>query len=301
MNRLIFSVILLIYFTHIYGQTTEMTFIGTATVAGGATYTYKLAISDSNGTVSGYSVTDVLGPNETKAALKGKMDVEQRHIRFHETKLLYTKSTEADTNFCYLKARLKMSEKGGATYLRGSFTGYKKDGKTVCATGKMNLFNAQDLLAKLEKMAGKRDTVKDPTLTQDQIVVKKNAVMGGEKPAPFAPKVITVLPGKTLELHCASPQVTIEIWDDKNVDGDVITLLHNGTPILTNYSISKTHKTLQIDMAGQKNQNLQVIAVSEGTEPPNTARIMVSSGGSAQYIDACTTTSQPVYINLIRE
>lgn len=283
-----------------FGQLKETVFVGSASVGRNVSYTYKLCISDSNGIITGYSITDLMGPNETKTSVKGTINWEKKTIDFRETKLLYTKSKEDKSQFCYLNAHVKMIKKQKALCLKGSFTGYDER-KAECAKGSLMLISAQDLLAKLTKMAGTRDTSKDPVLNAEQVAEKKQQLMGQATTPAQLQNVIAIEPGKSLDVLCGSNKVKLSIWDDKINDGDVITLLHNGQVILDNYRITGKRKELEIELSATGNNVLKIVAINEGSEPLNTARIKITSGDEVTYVDATTTINNSVRIVLKRK
>lgn len=282
-----------------YAQLKETVFVGSASVGRDVSYTYKLCISDSNGIITGYSVTDLMGPNETKTTVKGTINWDKKTIDFRETKLLYTKSKEDKSQFCYLNAHVKMIKKQKTLCLKGSFTGYDEH-KAECAKGSLMLISAQDLMDKLTKMAGKRDTTKDPVLNAEQVAEKKQQLMG-QPTAPAQPlKVIAVDPGKSLDVACTGNTVKLSVWDDKINDGDIITMLYNGAVVLDNYRLTGRYKDLNLELSGKEDNVIKIVAVNEGSEPLNTARIKLSCGNKNTYIDATTTINNSVRILLKR-
>ncbi|MEI8278162.1 MAG: hypothetical protein WCG87_00280 [Bacteroidota bacterium] len=268
-------------------QTQNLIFIGVAKVKGSVSYSYKLQFTDSANKIYGYSVTDVMGPNETKTEVLGTIDNDKQKLSFRERKIIYTKSKESKDNFCYLHADLKITNIKGATALKGHFTGYKEDAKTVCAKGELLLFSANDVLDQLLKIAPKRDSVEKADSSKIEHRENSNIT-----------NVIKLAPGKTFDLHCPSNTLNLEVWDDKNIDGDIITIMQNTKYILQNYTLQRDHRLLHIDLSANQTDTLKVIAINEGSEPTNTARIKITSGNMTQYIDATTTISTPVYIYL---
>jgi len=110
--------------------------------------------------------------------------------------------------------------------------------------------------------------------------------------------VIKILPGHHKELRCNSAMVEIEIWDAKSNDGDIITLLQDGKLLLEEHKITYRHNVLRIHIADKGSTELRLIAISEGSEPLNTARIKITSGGQTQYVDASTAVGNDVIIVL---
>ena len=72
-------------------------------------------------------------------------------------------------------------------------------------------------------------------------------------------------------------EVTIQVWDKNRVDGDEISLYLNGEPILENYTVSKTKKTITVKL--QPGSNIIVMhALNLGRVPPNTAALNINDG-----------------------
>ena len=293
-----FVVIILLSCGILRAQVTNVVFIGSVSVDGGKVYPYKLFVTDSAATLTGYSVMDVMGTDETKTAVTGSVDRGKKQIAIRETKIIYTKSKESDTDFCYLHARLKAGAIKGANTLKGHFTGYKADRKTVCAKGKIMLVCAQDVLDKLLEIAEK-EKIPEPAAADTANTVPKVRIIHEKE---VDDKIVTkLLPGKTLELPFEQAVVTLEIWDSKNIDGDIITLERDNVPLLERYTISGRRKTVTVDMGDSRSVNLKVICVSEGVEQVNTARIKLTAGKDVYYLDASTTMTENVTITLKRK
>ena len=268
---------------------------GTVTTKDGITYSYLLQLTNNNGALNGYSVSDINGANETKTEVTGTLNTKRKELSFTETKLLTTKISGANIAPCFLHARLKISSKKGLTVLRGSFEGYLADGKTLCdGDVKLTLISKQELLAAPEK---KQDTdtlpAAKPELPKPETVYTYETEIADSK-------TLKALPGKATELYCSSPTITIELWDAKTIDGDIITLQQDGNTVLENYTLTAQHKQLTLSMGDKKTTTLSLIAVSEGSEPMNTARIKIISGDAIYYIDATTTIGKNVTVVLKR-
>lgn len=284
---LLFIIIHLCY--NALAQSSQVVFLGSITVNGGKSYPYKLFVNDSDGVITGYSVSDIAGADETKTLIKGSKNTSKKQLTFRETKLVYTKSS---TEMCYLHSTLKAGSMQGAATLKGNFKGYRADGKTECGKGKLMLVCAQDILDKLLEIA-KEDSIPQPTLPH------RSGTDIAEKPANET-DIAKVLPGDHKVIVCGSAEVTIDIWDAKSNDGDIITLLQDGKPILEQFKITYRHKVLNVRLSDAGSTQLQLVAINEGSEPLNTARIKITSGAVVQYIDASTTIGKDVTILLKR-
>jgi len=89
----------------------------------------------------------------------------------------------------------------------------------------------------------------------------------------------------------------IEVWDGGVVDGDVITVLYNDAPLLTNYMLEKAHKQLRIPIT-KKKSTVTVIAIDEGANPPNTADILLIDGVLRYKITAYNSKGKKAVIIL---
>lgn len=86
------------------------------------------------------------------------------------------------------------------------------------------------------------------------------------------------------KIHVASPTVKIFVWDDQKVDGDRISLNLNGQWIMTDYSLQKQQKSLEVNL--QKGDNILVLhALNLGDIPPNTAMLLVDDGHKQQKLN----------------
>ena len=147
-----------------------------------------------------------------------------------------------------------------------------------------------------------KDTIvnQPPTIAKEKSEIKTNLnpIITYEA----APKnVLKVLPGKLIEINCLTQTQTLEIWDNKNIDGDIVTLMQGNTALIKNYSLTGTHFSVAVDMGNKTTDTLRLIAISEGSEPLNTSRIKITTGGDSYFIDATTTIDKEVLIVLRRK
>jgi len=280
---------------------TPLVFVGKLSVKDVGDYTYELQFTDTNGVISGFSVTDITGAEETKTAITGTIDKDKGVIDYHETKLISTKSKGDKADFVYIHGHLKITEPHGITMLKGQFTGYGADGKTVKATGKLTLASAKDVMDKIAKLQPKDTAAAKNTPTAIAPKSEAKEVVYEEEKAIPDREIIKVTPDNSLSFACASSIIMLEVWDAKTIDGDIITLLQDGTPILQNYTLTGHHKQITLNMGDKPQSTLTLIAISEGSEPLNTARIKITSASEEHYVDATTTIGKNVVIELKRK
>lgn len=271
-------------------QPKETVLIGTLIVKGSKTYAYKLQFNDSLGTIKGFSITDVNGPDQTKATITGTINSRRDEIRFSEGRITATNSNWDKKDFCYLDGFLKL-QLGNTNIWKGSFTSRTADNKPWLK-GDIMVMGSAALVKELNKVAvqSKSDTI-------IKFVNRlKEAIADTVKPA--TPKVRRMLPGSTYEIQGNGKTATLEIWDDKIVDGDRVTITHNGKQVLDNYTLAKEHKQLSIHLWGDASDRITITANNQGAQPPNSAMVKLVSGDEEYLINAETEPGKPVHIIL---
>jgi hypothetical protein len=274
---------LLLYDVSLSAQ--EYVLIGALSLKDGGSYSYKLQFNDSAGSIKGYSVTDIGGRHQTKSAITGTINSNKKELVFRESGITDTKSSVARDSFCFVHARLKLAGLKKGKALKGNFTGYRPGGRTQCGKGSITLYSAADVLDKLMKQSPAADSMLRPV---------KAKLM--ERDTAYA-NVTAVTAGKSFETHYDSPAATLELWDDQHIDGDMVSVLHNGKMILGNHSLSASRKMLAIRLTGNTD-TISLVAVSEGSEPSNTAMLKLTVGTAIHYLKASSKLNEPVYILL---
>ena len=107
--------------------------------------------------------------------------------------------------------------------------------------------------------------------------------MASKPTVPPAPAVkIPPLENRPVEVqstfYADSREVTIKVWDQREVDGDIISLMYNGEWILKRHTLSKSKRKIKLMVDQGKENTLIFFAHTLGDEPPNTASISLKSG-----------------------
>ena len=101
-------------------------------------------------------------------------------------------------------------------------------------------------------------------------------------------KIPTHLNGRSVETQQTaeinSPKLDVFVWDNENVDGDIISLNFNGDWILKDYSVTKIRKKLSLNLNPNSNNYLILYAHNLGRNPPNTAAISFVSESSEKIL-----------------
>ncbi|MCX6352276.1 MAG: WD40 repeat domain-containing protein [Bacteroidetes bacterium] len=83
-------------------------------------------------------------------------------------------------------------------------------------------------------------------------------------------------PAKTVNVN--SKRVTFYVWDDDQIDGDIVSLNLNGKWILQRYKLVKQKKPITVTLNENGNNYLLLYAHNEGEVSPNTAGVSIFDG-----------------------
>ena len=96
---------LLIFFLLISNETYsfDYEYVGILKFSNSQLVSYRLSFKNENGKISGYSITDIHGENETKNLIIGSYNSKTNVLFIKEGDLVYTKSKIVQTDFCSLQ------------------------------------------------------------------------------------------------------------------------------------------------------------------------------------------------------
>jgi hypothetical protein len=89
--------------------------------------------------------------------------------------------------------------------------------------------------------------------------------------------VIKVFDETPKELPFTGSYLKLKAWDNGGVDGDRISIMVNGKYCLKNYTLDSIPKVVEMRLPDKEVDTIAVIALNEGTSPPNTAMIVIAS------------------------
>lgn len=73
----------------------------------------------------------------------------------------------------------------------------------------------------------------------------------------------------------------VDLYDDGDIDGDIVSVYFNGKPILSNKKLTDKPLSLNLTLDENKKENeLLIYAENEGSIPPNTALMIVTEGNT---------------------
>ena len=241
----------------------EHEFIGALKLNDSTVISYLLNFKEENGNVTGYSITDLLGPDETKNVIVGKYDPNTEEFFFKENDIEYTKSEYLQQDFCYInfKGKLKISNK--SSFIKGDFKGFFDNGQ-ACIDGEIHLIGSEQLYLKLNKLdekVAKSKRIDSITKSKVSFVKMLDSI-----------KTNSLKEGENTSVFWNSNKLTFEIWDAGKEDGDVISIFVDRENILNKFTISHQVKLLEIDLKNRITE-IRIEAVNEGSIAPNTANI----------------------------
>ena len=97
----------------------------------------------------------------------------------------------------------------------------------------------------------------------------------------------------------SSPHIIIQLYDNAEIDGDMVTVFHNGKRIADHQSL--THKAIvfTVDASAQdKHHEFVMIAENLGLIPPNTALMRITAGNQKFEIEVSSDFENNAKINI---
>ena len=89
--------------------------------------------------------------------------------------------------------------------------------------------------------------------------------------------MVKIADDKGKEFEITGSRIKLTIWDKGQVDGDRISIMLNGKYLLENYSTVAAPKIIETLLSGNELDTIKIIALNEGTLPPNTAAIIIET------------------------
>jgi hypothetical protein len=185
----------------------------------------------------------------------------------------------------------------------------KKDtAKTIAVANKVEPINDSAMIAKKDTVVNavvltpektSKDTSAMPALKDKELVTnapkKEIGTAKSQLPATKAPtnEQPSVLPAPTIQaqmmqrqnevistVKVQAKQLTIKLYDNGTIDGDTISVFHNGKLLLAHQHLSETPIVLNIDVSVENPKHqITLFAENLGSIPPNTALLIIQAGG----------------------
>lgn len=259
-------------------QKTSCTLRGTIAIKGGDKYPYRLEL-DMNGTSGkGISVTDQDG---TAVRTRVNAVLKREHGAMVVTENAALGFIPDSMEVCYLSVVMRWKEKKGIVYFSGMFAGKKKNNE-LCYQGTVDLQAPASQCTFLQKP-------KDPSKDNAKPLTDTVTGAGFNK----------ITDGAGKELKWKTPTCTLEMWDGGVIDGDALTVMHNGKPLVKDYLLGREPYRMTIPLLLGRNE-LVFVAGDEGSAPPNTAQVILYDGDTPHRFTAFNKKGKTASVILVR-
>ena len=247
----LFNILLLLIYCNTSNSQNIYNYLGTIIVDNNQAMSFKLELTEKNGIVNGYSLTNIGQADETKSEITGLYFKSDKSFQLQETQIIYTNSEAPLNTFCYINMNLSFKSKFNKKHLEGNFRGNFLD-SSECANGTIILMEEKKLKKKIKKIQKKINKVsKDTNLLQQTRVLKD---------------------GDDFTINWKKNNITLFVWDANQQDGDKIHLKINNDFVLHDFATKNKKKKIKYKL--KKGTNIiEIIAINEGKSPPNTSRI----------------------------
>ncbi|MBD0401719.1 hypothetical protein [Flammeovirga sp. EKP202] len=122
---------------------------------------------------------------------------------------------------------------------------------------------------------------------EPEVVVEKHEIVVDEEPEkvieeqPKVPETL-VYEDRPVEnqssIYITTYSITIQIWDDKTIDGDIVSIFWNGEHVVEYYELTAKKKKFKVTYEPGKENRLILYAHNLGKIPPNTMAVGIKAG-----------------------
>ena len=172
---------------------------------------------------------------------------------------------------CLKTAELEFFIKDNHYYMEGNWSGYGHISGGPCSPGKITMKKLSPDVAEKENNSFDVFFQKTTKKNKDIVIHKKK-------------KTVKKLNGRKVskegtQVRVKSNYITIEVYDHKKNDGDIISLNFNGNWILSEHQIEKEKHVVDVFINKDRDKNFLILyAHNLGNVPPNTAGIIIDDG-----------------------
>ena len=294
-------------------QRYKRTLKGEVRIAGYAPQYYYIYYTANGNRITGYSVTQSEG-GDLKATLTGSISDDGNDLYLREVESL--DQVGPGMTYCFFAARLKLNVKPDRRVWTGSFSSRQPNGEP-CPGGIMTFTDLNPAPPPPPKPVVKKETPPPPapkpvrpkervdalpvaaahrlpfSAQMQKSLPAERAIPGLKLPDFVKPPVrsfvppppaVTITARNPDTAHISNPlywtneDLTIEIWDGVQEDGDVISVSFNGTPLLTAETLTRAPKTLRLKLLPNQWNIFTITLLQEGNLPENTLSLTLFDG-----------------------
>lgn len=242
-----------------------------------------------NNTLSGYSVSDENGKEETTASISGYFNPKKKVLFFEEKKILSTRSMTPINEFCLMKVTGTLEKRGQNAVFVGNFEASSPDKSIICEKGSIMLMSEKtvnNLAAKLPKEDKHRPKSDSSEMHSAKV-----------RPVEWIKNEFELVSGDTQIMKLKGDEIQIDLVDDRYQDGDRITLMMNEATIVKNMEVTNQVKSYNLKLPNDsKDVSFRIIAESEGSIALTTVKAVLRNGNEVNVINISLNKGQSVTI-----
>ena len=291
MNYLKFLVISLLLLPNVTLSQNNYDFIGVIQLQDKSVISYRIFFTETAGKITGFSVTDLQGNHETKSIINGSINNDTNKLIFEESEIIYTKSEELTSDFCFIHFEGKIKLNNSKALIEGSFEGLYNDG-VKCTDGSIKLVGEDVLYKKanrLTKKINKTNRISDSIKSSFSPVKMINDL-----------KMNTLKNNNNINVYTSSQNYLIKLWDAGKEDGDKIFIYLNDKILISKYEVIKQVKEIDIKLVKGVNV-LKIVAYNNGKIAPNTAKMIITDGILEHDLSTNLSKGEFAKITIIRK
>jgi hypothetical protein len=248
-----------------------------------------------NNTITGYSISDLNGSEETKASFTGYIDPKKKVMFFEEKSIISTRSKTPLNEFCLMKVNGKFERKAGKSVFTGNFTSNSPQKGILCDSGSVMLMTEKEIKELTTRVSKALEKVPLPDTLKKQDDEYND-------PSKWVRRELNLEPESETVFELKSDYLLLELVDDKYQDGDKITIKENDKIILTDFEITNRVKTLKFYISEKdKGLTITIIAVDEGSIPLTTVKAVLRNGNESNLINVSMNKGESVKISFQNE
>ena len=297
MNNFKYFVYLLVFFLGSINYTIAQQTVLSGVIAVGKSSYMKYQINyqlDKKNNITGYSISDLNGSEETKAKIIGVFNQKKRTMVFEEVEIISTKSRTPIDEFCLMRVKGKFHKKSGKYIYTGEFDSYCRNPKVACDSGTVVLMTEKDIKELSTKVV--KAVQKAPIA--DSV---KRVLESAPDTTKWVRKVYDLQANSETEIKLNADFVILELVDDRFQDGDKVTIMENDKVILQDFELTNQVKTIKflIDRDMQK-LTVSIFAADEGSIALTTVKAVLKNGKESNLINANLNKGQHIKLAIVK-